>query len=131
MTRARGVGFSALVVTIDRTLRGLRYRDAVLTTFAGGSPDLAELNAMLDAVVRWIQPFRRFGVDPERVALTLGLAIQALPGTIAIALETRDAARARGLERRPRAYLSPFVVRVVARAQETGDALAARGLGDD
>ncbi|WP_308290267.1 CbiQ family ECF transporter T component [Mumia sp. zg.B53] len=89
------------------------------------------VNAMLDAVVGWIRPFRRFGADPERVALTLGLAIQALPGTIAIAVETRDAARARGLERRPRAYLSPFVIRVVARAQETGDALAARGLGDD
>ncbi|MGH1561173.1 CbiQ family ECF transporter T component [Mumia sp. DW29H23] len=89
------------------------------------------VNAMLDAMIRWITPFRRFGADPERVALTVGLAVQAIPGTIAIALETRDAARARGLERRPRAYLSPFVIRVVARAQETGDALAARGLGDD
>jgi biotin transport system permease protein len=89
------------------------------------------VNAMLDAMIRWITPFRRFGADPERVALTVGLAVQAIPGTIAIARETRDAARARGLERRPRAYLSPFVIRVVARAQETGDALAARGLGDD
>ncbi len=45
-------------------------------------------------------------------------------------METRDAARARGL-RSPRAYLSPFVVRVIARAHETGDALTARGIGDD
>lgn len=89
------------------------------------------VNAMLDAVVRWITPLRRLGVDPDRVALTISLAMQAIPGTFAIAAETRDAARARGLERRPRAYLSPFVVRVVARAQETGDALAARGVGDD
>ncbi|KAA1425123.1 energy-coupling factor transporter transmembrane protein EcfT [Mumia zhuanghuii] len=89
------------------------------------------VNAMLDALVRWITPFRRLGAEPDRVALTVGLAVQAIPGTIAIAVETRDAARARGLERRPRAYLSPFVIRVVARAQETGDALAARGLGDD
>lgn len=89
------------------------------------------VNAMLDAVVRWVTPLRRFGVDPDRVALTISLAMQAIPGTFAIAAETRDAARARGLERRPRAYLSPFVVRVVARAQETGDALAARGVGDD
>ena len=89
------------------------------------------VNAMLDALIRWITPLRRFGVDPDRVALTIGLAIQALPGTIALAAETRDAARARGLERSPRAYLTPFVIRVVARAHETGDALHARGIGDD
>jgi len=89
------------------------------------------VNAMLDALIRWITPLQRFGVDPERVALTFGLAIQALPGTVALALETRDAARARGLGRHPRAYLTPFVIRVVARAHETGDALHARGIGDD
>ena len=77
-----------------------------------------------------MRPFRRL-VDPERVALTITLAIGALPGTVALALETRDAARARGLSRHPRAYLTPFVIRVVARAHETGDALQARGLGDD
>ena len=88
------------------------------------------VNAMLDAIVRWVAPLRRLGVDPERVALTFTLAIQALPGTLTLAVETRDAARARGL-RSPRAYLSPFVVRVIARAHETGDALTARGIGDD
>lgn len=88
------------------------------------------VNAMLDAFIRWITPLRRVGVDPERVALAIGLAIQALPGTVALAVETRDAARARGL-RHPRAFLTPFVIRVVARAHETGDALHARGIGDD
>lgn len=86
---------------------------------------------MLDAVVRRAAPLRRFGLDPDRLALTIGLAVQALPGTLTLAQETRDAARARGLERSPRAYLTPFVIRVVARAHETGDALAARGIGDD
>ncbi len=88
------------------------------------------VNDMLDAFVRWIRPLRRVGVDPERVALTIALAIGALPGTVALAVETRDAARARGLGKHPRAYLTPFVIRVVARAHETGDALHARGLGD-
>ena len=87
------------------------------------------VNAVLDALVRGLAPLRRVGVSPERVALAVSLAIGALPGTVALALETRDAARARGL-RHPRAYLTPFVVRVVARAHEQGDALAARGLGD-
>ena len=89
------------------------------------------VNAMLDTFVRALRPFRRIGVSPERVALTIGLAIQSLPGTVALALETRDAARARGLGRHPRAYFTPFVIRVVARAHETGDALNARGLGDE
>lgn len=88
------------------------------------------INAILDALVRWLGPFRRFGVSPERVALAFSLALQALPGTLTLALETRDAARARGLGRHPRAFLTPFVIRVVARAHETGDALQARGLGD-
>ena len=85
---------------------------------------------MLDGFVRWITPLRRIGVDPERVALTVGLAIQSLPATYTLALETRDAARARGL-RTPRALVSPFVIRAVARAHETGAALHARGIGDD
>ncbi|WP_328531803.1 energy-coupling factor transporter transmembrane protein EcfT [Nocardioides sp. NBC_00368] len=85
---------------------------------------------ILDAVVRWIRPLRGVGIDPDRVALTISMAIQALPGTLTLAQETRDAARARGLGRSPRAYLTPFVIRVVARAHETGDALKARGLGD-
>lgn len=88
------------------------------------------VNAMLDAMVRWLTPLRRLGVDPERVALTFSLAIRSLPGTLAIAQETRAAAIARGLERNPRAYLTPFVIRVVAQAHVTGDALHARGLGD-
>lgn len=88
------------------------------------------VNAMLDAIVRWIGPLRRLGVEPERVALVFSLAIAALPGTVALALETRDAARARGLGRHPRAFLTPFVIRVVGRAHETGDALQARGLAD-
>lgn len=89
------------------------------------------ITAMLDAIVRWLQPFRRIGVDPERVGLTFALMMRAVPSTIETARETKDAARARGLEHHPRARLTPMVVRVVARAYETGDALHARGIGDD
>ena len=89
------------------------------------------VNAMVDALARWARPLGIFGVPPDRVALTVALTIGALPHTLAIARETRDAARARGIDRNPRAYLSPFVIRVVARAHESGDALHARGIGDD
>lgn len=85
---------------------------------------------MIDSIVRWLEPFRRIGLDPDRVALTISLAINALPSALQLATETRDAARARGL-RGPRAWMTPFVIRIVARAHETGAALAARGVGDE
>ncbi len=88
------------------------------------------VNAMLDTLSRGFAVLRPFGVDPARVALTVSLAIGALPATFVLARETRDAARARGLDRSLRAHVAPFVVRVVARAHETGAALAARGLDD-
>lgn len=86
---------------------------------------------MIDAITRWLQPFRRFGVRPDLVALAFSLMIRGIPLTLQVAAETRDAARARGLERNPRAYLTPLVIRVVAHARATGDALHARGIGDD
>lgn len=89
------------------------------------------VDEMLDTIARSLRPLRPVGVDPERVALAFSLMIRAIPTTIEIAEETRDAARARGLERDPRARLVPLVIRVVAHARATGDALHARGIGDD
>jgi biotin transport system permease protein len=34
------------------------------------------------------------------------------------------------MERNPRVLLTPMVIRVVAKAHATGDALTARGIGD-
>jgi biotin transport system permease protein len=89
------------------------------------------VDEVLDAITRALRPLRRLGVDPEKVALAFSLVLRAIPTTVAIADETRDAARARGLERDPRARLTPLVLRVVAQARATGEALHARGLGDD
>lgn len=88
-------------------------------------------DAMLDAVTRACRPLSRVGVDPARVALSMALMLRAVPGLMQIARETRDAARARGLERSPRAILVPMALRTVGRAQATGEALAARGVADD
>lgn len=89
------------------------------------------IERMVDAITRWLQPFRTLGVRPELVALAFSLMVRGIPLTLEIAAETRDAARARGLERNPRAYLTPMVIRVVAHARATGEALHARGVGDD
>jgi biotin transport system permease protein len=99
----------------------------VATTFTATTPT----DRMLDAIVRGLRPFRRLGVDPEKVALAFSLMITAIPAIFEIARETREAAKARGLERSPRANLSPMAIRTVAHAYDTGAALHARGIGDD
>ncbi|WP_336992201.1 energy-coupling factor transporter transmembrane component T family protein [Leucobacter sp. VD1] len=86
---------------------------------------------MLDTITWALGPLRRFGVKPERFALAFSLVIRAIPTILGVARETQAAARARGLERDPRARLMPLVLRTVAHAQRTGEALAARGVGEE
>ncbi len=89
------------------------------------------IDAMVEAMTRALRPFERLGVNPEAVALAFSMMLRAVPATAEIAEETRQAALARGLERSPRARLTPLVIRVVARARMTGEALHARGVTDD
>jgi len=88
------------------------------------------IDEVLDTITRALGPLRRFGLDPERVALAFALMIRAVPTTLDLARQTGDAARARGLERDPRARLVPLVIRSVAHARATGEALDARGIAD-
>lgn len=87
--------------------------------------------ALLDTLTGGLRPFRRLGVDPEVVGLAFSLALRALPEAARLAAESRDAARARGLGRSPRAIAVPLVIRAVGHARSTGEALEARGIGDD
>lgn len=84
---------------------------------------------LLDGAVRAARPLRRL-VDPEVVALTLGIVVRSVPWVLGSFSAVRESARARGLERDPRAVVVPTVVHVVAYARATGEALAARGLTD-
>ena len=88
------------------------------------------VDEVLDAITRALGPLRRVGVSPEAVALAFSLVIRALPTTLDLARETREAALARGLQRDPRARLTPLVIRVVAHARATGEALHTRGITD-
>jgi biotin transport system permease protein len=85
---------------------------------------------LLDVIERVLRPLRRIGVDSERVALVLALAIRAVPVVAGLAGEVRDAQRARGIASSPRAFVVPFVVRSLRHADALGEALAARGLDD-
>lgn len=69
-------------------------------------------------------------VDGERFGLAVGIMLRSVPFLAGAFYDVRDAARARGLERHWVARLSPVVVRAVGFAQATGEALAARGLGE-
>jgi len=85
---------------------------------------------LLDGVVALARPFRRFGADPERFALTIAVMLRSIPFIAGAFSDVRDSARARGLERNPRALVLPVFITTVAYARQTGDALAARGLGE-
>jgi biotin transport system permease protein len=88
------------------------------------------VQALLDGVASLARPFRRFGADPERFALTIAIMLRSIPFIAGAYAGVRDSARARGLERNPRALVLPVFITTVAFARQTGEALAARGLGE-
>ncbi|MHB1489097.1 MAG: energy-coupling factor transporter transmembrane component T family protein [Cellulomonas sp.] len=107
---------------------------ADLTTLVLGATVVlatSSIDDLLDTVVRASAPLRRVGLQPELVALTVMLMLRTVPALLDLTAEVRDAARARGLGRHPRALLVPMAIRTVARARATGEALAARGIGDE
>nr|WP_276582448.1 CbiQ family ECF transporter T component [Cellulomonas sp. RIT-PI-Y] len=85
---------------------------------------------LLDVLARAIRPLRGVGVNPDAVALAVTLLLRTVPEIARVVGEVREAARARGLERDPRLWLTPAVLRVVGRARDQGEALAARGILD-
>lgn len=87
-------------------------------------------DTLLDVVQRAARPLRHVGLAPQTVALASGLMLSSIPVLVRSAHESRDAARARGLERNPVALVAPAAVRMVGHARATGEALAARGIGE-
>ena len=85
---------------------------------------------LLDALVAALRPLRRFGVDPDRVALVFALAIRAVPVLAGIVEDVRQARAARGAQRSVRALAVPVVIRTVRYADRLGEALIARGADD-
>lgn len=83
---------------------------------------------LLDALVGALRGLRRLGVNPDAVALMVALMLRSIPFLAGAVADARDAARARGMERRLPMLLTPAVVGAVAYAQRTGEALQARGL---
>lgn len=115
-------GWRAVVVAVGTLI--VTVLAAALVTLT------TRVSALLDVIERAAQPLRRFGVDPERIALVLALTIRAVPVLAATFDDVRDARRARGLERSPRALLVPLVIHTMRHADRLGEALVARGVDD-
>lgn len=106
------------------SLMACLYMARMLTSTT--SPD-----ALMDAIASCARPFARVGARPEKFALAVTLMWTTIPYMLTAFLSIRDAARARGLERSSWRFVLPTVVGMVGHALELGDALRARGLGDD
>lgn len=85
------------------------------------------MSDLLDVLQTVLRPLRRWGVDPEVVALTLSLTLTMVPVVAAFVHRLREAERARGVRLGPRAAV-PLLVLTLRHADRVGDALAARGV---
>lgn len=97
---------------------------ARMLTLTTGTPEL------IDALVRVLRPLRPLGVNPDQVALAVALMLRSIPYLLGSVDDARIAARARGLERNPALLLTPVIIGAVAYAERSGEALAARGIGE-
>jgi biotin transport system permease protein len=120
--QALTAGWAAAVVVTGRVV--------VAVVLAGLVTLTTRVVDLLDVFERVLRPLRRLGMDSERVALVLALAIRAVPIVAGLAAEVRDAKQARGLRGSVRAYAVPLVVRTLRHADALGEALIARGLDD-
>lgn len=115
-TPGRGVNAAAVFLTAI-------YLSRLLTTTTPGGD-------LVDALIAGLRPLRVFGLSPERLGLAIAVMLRSIPVLLDAFGEVRQAAMARGRERRWFSLVTPVVIRAVGHAQATGAALAARGLGE-
>lgn len=89
------------------------------------------LPVLIDGIIKICSPLKLVGINPARIGLAIALMIRSIPAIMDRWGDLQKAAVARGLlERSSWRLFTPLVVQTVDYAQKTGDALAARGLGD-
>lgn len=84
-------------------------------------------NEMLDLFQRIAYPLRHIGANPAQIALALSMTLRFIPELRKVYLEVREAQHARGLGNNPIAVSVPLVIRSLRIADETAEALDARG----
>ncbi|WZH38589.1 MAG: energy-coupling factor transporter transmembrane component T [Microbacterium enclense] len=103
-------------------------RVAAALLVVGLLPLTTRVSTMLDAMERGASALRRLGVDPVRAALLLTVTLTMIPVLARLAVEIRDAQRARGLRPSLGRSALPFLIVALRHADDLGDALAARGI---
>lgn len=83
---------------------------------------------MMGTITTALGPLRHAGVAPERIALTLSLAIGAVPVVSGFVRTVREARAARGGGFGLRAWIVPVLVLTLKYADDLADALTARGV---
>jgi len=86
------------------------------------------MSDLLAVLRRLLVPFRRFGLDPDVVALTVSLTLTTIPVIAGFARRVREAEQARDVRLGVRTVV-PLLVLSLRHADDVGDALAARGIG--
>lgn len=84
-------------------------------------------DAMLELFQQAASPLRFVGANPAQIALGLSMTIRFIPELKKVYLEVREAQHARGLGSNPLAVSVPLVIRSLKIADETAEALDARG----
>ena len=91
------------------------------------SVSLTSFDAMLELFQQVASPLRFIGANPAQIALGLSMTIRFIPELKKVYLEVREAQHARGLGNNPLAVSVPLVIRSLKIADETAEALDARG----
>ncbi len=102
----------------------------VTVALAGLVTLTTRVTAMLDVVSLLLRPFRRVGVDPDRIGLLLAMTIRCIPLVVGIVAAVTEARKARGLGFSIVALAAPVVIRSLRSADALGEALIARGVDD-
>ena len=129
----RGILFFLLLLIALQWWNGELQRGLIAAARMGTMVSLAALitattpfEEIITSVQRWVRPLRRFGADPELIALTVGMAVRFIPLMGDAAAETADSLRARGVRPWPWRLMFPLIRRTLLLAEDVGSALAAR-----
>lgn len=120
----------AYYLLADRLALGADVLLTLLTMIAASRVLLwsTPMPVLMDGFVVLCRPLAWVGGSPERVGLALALMVRSIPVLMDSWGDLKAAADARGIRIPAWRLFTPLVVAAVAYAQETGDALAARGL---
>lgn len=94
---------------------------ALLLTFT------TRVSDMIRTLESALAPLKPLGVNPEKVSLTLSLALRFIPLLFERFTEIREAQKARGLDRDIVALLMPLMIRTLRMADALTEAIEARG----